>query len=65
MYIVVLAFEMQYAIVLFNVGERFRKLNTTIENLTKTNIIVDYFRKDMGLAGKFCIYLVEIFFFWR
>ncbi|XP_014219005.1 gustatory receptor for sugar taste 43a-like [Copidosoma floridanum] len=51
MYIVIMTFEMQYALVLFNVGERFLKLNKTIENLTKTNLIIEYFRKDMGLTA--------------
>ncbi|XP_031777853.1 gustatory receptor 3 isoform X1 [Nasonia vitripennis] len=50
MYIIIMTFEIQYALVLFNVGERFLKLNKTIENLTKTNTIIEYIRKDMGLA---------------
>ncbi|XP_058800704.1 gustatory receptor for sugar taste 43a-like [Phymastichus coffea] len=50
MYVVIVAFEMQYAIVLFNVGERFLKLNQSIEELTRTNLVVDHFRKDLALA---------------
>lgn len=50
MYIVIITFKMQYALVLFNVGERFLKINKTIENLTRTNSIIEHIRKDMGLA---------------
>lgn len=50
MYQVIAAFEIQYALILFNVGERFLKLNKSIENLTRTNMVIEYFRKDMGLG---------------
>ncbi|KAJ8668067.1 hypothetical protein QAD02_009730, partial [Eretmocerus hayati] len=49
MYIVIITFELQYALVLFNVGERFLKLNKTIENLTRTNLVIKYFRQDLRL----------------
>ncbi|XP_058790795.1 gustatory receptor for sugar taste 43a-like [Phymastichus coffea] len=52
MYMVIVALQMQYAIILMNLGERFSRLNSTIECLTKTNDIIDYFRKDMGLAAR-------------
>jgi gustatory receptor len=47
MYIIIMTFEMQYALILFNVGERFLKINTLIMNFTKTNSIINNFRKDM------------------
>lgn len=48
MYFVVMAFEIQYAMVVTCLGERFIKLNKTIENLTRTKVICDYFHNDMG-----------------
>ncbi|XP_023314881.1 gustatory receptor for sugar taste 43a-like [Trichogramma pretiosum] len=41
MYIVVTVFEVQYALVLFNVGERFLKLNKSVANLTKSNMALE------------------------
>lgn len=53
MYLVIIGFELQYAVVLFGLGERFRKLNRAIEKITKNNIVVDCLRKNNQRPGNY------------
>ncbi|XP_011330351.1 gustatory receptor for sugar taste 43a isoform X2 [Ooceraea biroi] len=51
MYIVIMMMEVQYAIAVYNVSQRFLRLNTSLENILKSGRITDQFRKDLGLAN--------------
>ena len=58
MYIVITIFELQYALVMLNVGERFRKLNKYIENVTKTHANLETFRNNvMNIGMLTCSYI--------
>jgi len=50
MYIIIIMMEVQYAIVTYNVGQRFSRLNTSLENMLKSSRITNHFRKDLGLG---------------
>ncbi|KAG7212208.1 hypothetical protein KM043_012544 [Ampulex compressa] len=50
MYAVILLMEVQYSIAAFNVGQRFIRLNKSLENMLNNKKITDHFRKDLGLA---------------
>lgn len=50
MYIVIMMMEVQYAIVTYNVGQRFSRLNKNLENILKSGRITGQFRKDLGLG---------------
>ncbi|KAJ8668494.1 hypothetical protein QAD02_010157, partial [Eretmocerus hayati] len=49
MYVVIMIFELQYALIMFNVGERFLKINKVLKNIIMTNLVIHYLRKDVGL----------------
>ncbi|KAJ8668068.1 hypothetical protein QAD02_009731 [Eretmocerus hayati] len=49
MYVVIMIFELQYALIMFNVGERFLKMNKVLKNIIMTNLVIQYLRKDVGL----------------
>ncbi|XP_072745373.1 gustatory receptor for sugar taste 43a-like [Anoplolepis gracilipes] len=51
MYIVIIMMEVQCAIMVYNVGQRFSRINKSIENILKSGKITNQFRKDLGLAG--------------
>ncbi|CAL1679261.1 unnamed protein product [Lasius platythorax] len=51
MYIVIIMMEIQYAIIVYNVGQRFFRVNKSLENILKSGKITNQFRKDLGLAG--------------
>ncbi|XP_072743920.1 gustatory receptor for sugar taste 43a-like isoform X2 [Anoplolepis gracilipes] len=51
MYIVITMMEVQYALIVYNVGQRFSRVNKSIENIIKSGKITNHFRKDLGLAG--------------
>ncbi|XP_066601322.1 gustatory receptor for sugar taste 43a-like isoform X2 [Prorops nasuta] len=51
MYVVIIIMEIQYAVSTYNIGQRFLRLNKSLENILRTGSITDYFRKDLGLAG--------------
>ncbi|XP_029179006.1 gustatory receptor for sugar taste 43a-like [Nylanderia fulva] len=51
MYIVIVMMELQYAIIVYNVGHRFFRINTSLEYILKSSKITNQFRKDLGLAG--------------
>ncbi|XP_014476530.1 PREDICTED: gustatory receptor for sugar taste 43a-like [Dinoponera quadriceps] len=51
MYIVIIMMEVQYAIAAYNVGQRFSRLNKSLETILKSSRITNQFRKDLGLAG--------------
>ncbi|XP_032676527.1 gustatory receptor for sugar taste 43a-like isoform X2 [Odontomachus brunneus] len=51
MYVVIIMIEVQYAIATYNVGQRFSRLNKSLENILKSSRITNQFRKDLGLAG--------------
>ncbi|XP_025263750.1 gustatory receptor for sugar taste 43a isoform X2 [Camponotus floridanus] len=53
MYIIFIMMEDQYAIIVYNVGQRFFRINKTLENILKSSKITNQFRKDLGLAGDF------------
>ncbi|XP_025162241.1 gustatory receptor for sugar taste 43a [Harpegnathos saltator] len=53
MYIVIVMMEVQYAVATHNVGQRFSRLNKSLENILKNSMITNQFRKDLGLAGDF------------
>ncbi|XP_011265175.3 gustatory receptor for sugar taste 43a [Camponotus floridanus] len=53
MYITIIMMEVQYAIIVYNVGQRFSRINKTLENILKSRKITNQFRKDLGLAGDF------------
>lgn len=50
MYIVIMSFEIQFALMALHVGLRFSKLNDSIEQLSRSNALCDYFRRDLGLG---------------
>lgn len=45
--------EVQYATIVYNVGQRFSRINKILENIFKSGKITNQFRKDLGLAGDF------------
>ncbi|XP_072744220.1 gustatory receptor for sugar taste 43a-like isoform X2 [Anoplolepis gracilipes] len=51
MYIVIIMIEIQYAIIVYNVSQRFSRVNKSLENILKSGKITNHFRKDLGLAG--------------
>lgn len=51
MYIVIIMMEVQYAVATYNVGQRFVRLNKSLENILKSGRITDQFRKDLGLGA--------------
>ncbi|XP_072745372.1 gustatory receptor for sugar taste 43a-like [Anoplolepis gracilipes] len=51
MYIVIIMMEIQCAIIVYNVGQRFSRVNKSIENILKSSKITNQFRRDLGLAG--------------
>ncbi|XP_029179003.1 gustatory receptor for sugar taste 43a-like, partial [Nylanderia fulva] len=51
MYIVIVMMELQFAIIVYNVGQRFFRINKSLENILKSSKITNQFRKDLGLAG--------------
>ncbi|XP_029665838.1 gustatory receptor for sugar taste 43a-like isoform X1 [Formica exsecta] len=51
MYVVIIMMEVQYAIIVYNVGQRFFRVNKSLENILKSGKITNQFRKDLGLAG--------------
>ncbi|XP_058795443.1 gustatory receptor for sugar taste 43a-like [Phymastichus coffea] len=52
MYLVIVTFEVQYAVVLFNIGERFLKLNQVVEHLSvKNNVVIKFLRNDTSLGN--------------
>ncbi|XP_029179082.1 gustatory receptor for sugar taste 43a-like [Nylanderia fulva] len=51
MYIVNVMMELQFAIIMYNVGQRFFRLNKSLENILKSSKITNQFKKDLGLAG--------------
>ncbi|XP_025263752.1 gustatory receptor for sugar taste 43a-like isoform X2 [Camponotus floridanus] len=53
MYVIFIMMEDQYAIIVYNVGQRFFRINKTLENILKSSKITNQFRKDLGLAGDF------------
>ncbi|XP_025263741.1 gustatory receptor for sugar taste 43a [Camponotus floridanus] len=53
MYITIIMMEIQYAIIVYNVGQRFFRINKTLENILNSSKITNQFRKDLGLAGDF------------
>ncbi|XP_029178945.1 gustatory receptor for sugar taste 43a-like [Nylanderia fulva] len=52
MYIVSVMMELQFAIIVYNVGQRFFRINKSLENILKNSKIANQFRKDLGLAGE-------------
>ncbi|EFN79214.1 hypothetical protein EAI_11414 [Harpegnathos saltator] len=50
MYIVIVMMEVQYAVATHNVGQRFSRLNKSLENILKNSMITNQFRKDLGLG---------------
>jgi hypothetical protein len=52
MYIIITMMEVQYAIVTYNVGQRFSRLNISLENVLKSSRITNQFRKDLGLGTR-------------
>lgn len=55
MYIVIIMMEVQYAVVTYNVCERFCRLNKNVENILKSNRITNQFKKDLGLGAQLII----------
>ncbi|EFN61344.1 Putative gustatory receptor 43a [Camponotus floridanus] len=53
MYVIFIMMEDQYAIIVYNVGQRFFRINKTLENILNSSKITNQFRKDLGLAGDF------------
>ncbi|XP_025261972.1 gustatory receptor for sugar taste 43a [Camponotus floridanus] len=53
MYITIIMMEVQYSIIVYNVSQRFFRINKTLENILKSSKITNQFRKDLGLAGEF------------
>ncbi|XP_029179078.1 gustatory receptor for sugar taste 43a-like [Nylanderia fulva] len=51
MYIVIIMMEVQFALIVYNVGQRFFRINKSLENILKSSKITHQFRKDLGLAG--------------
>ncbi|XP_072744443.1 gustatory receptor for sugar taste 43a-like [Anoplolepis gracilipes] len=51
MYIIIIMMEIQCGTILYNVGQRFSRINKSIENIFKSDKITNHFRKDLGLAG--------------
>ncbi|XP_072744479.1 gustatory receptor for sugar taste 43a-like [Anoplolepis gracilipes] len=51
MYIVIIMMEVQYSMIVYNVGQRFSRINKSIENIIKSGKITNQFRRDLGLAG--------------
>jgi len=51
MYIVIIMMEVQYAIVVYNVNQRFCRLNKNLENIFNGGRITDQFKKDLGLGN--------------
>ncbi|XP_029178697.1 gustatory receptor for sugar taste 43a-like [Nylanderia fulva] len=51
MYIVIIMMEVQFAILVYNVGQRFFRINKSLENILNSSKITNQFRKDLGLAG--------------
>ncbi|XP_018305842.1 gustatory receptor for sugar taste 43a-like [Mycetomoellerius zeteki] len=52
MYIVIIMMEVQYAVVVYNVSQRFCRLNKNLENIFNSGRITDQFKKELGLDGK-------------
>ncbi|KYN00512.1 Putative gustatory receptor 43a [Cyphomyrmex costatus] len=51
MYIVIIMMEVQYAVVVYNVSQRFCRLNKNLENIFNSGRITDQFKKDLGLGA--------------
>ncbi|EFN69927.1 Putative gustatory receptor 28b [Camponotus floridanus] len=51
MYITIIMMEIQYAIIVYNVGQRFFRINKTLENILNSSKITNQFRKDLGLVS--------------
>lgn len=52
MYVVIIMMEVQYAIIAYNVGQRFSRLNTSLEKILKNGGITDRFRQDLGVGAR-------------
>ena len=50
MYFIITIFEIQYALVTLNIGERFSRMNQIIERFLKSYQISENFKKDLGLG---------------
>lgn len=59
MYIIIVMKEVQYAVVTYNVGQRFLRLNKSLENILKSGRITNQFRKDLGLGASRSVYSSE------
>ncbi|XP_072744582.1 gustatory receptor for sugar taste 43a-like [Anoplolepis gracilipes] len=51
MYIVIIMMEVQYTMIVYNVGQRFSRVNKSIENIIKSGKITNQFREDIKIAG--------------
>ncbi|XP_029179083.1 gustatory receptor for sugar taste 43a-like [Nylanderia fulva] len=51
MYIIHVMMQLQFAIIVYNVGQRFFRLNKNLENILQSSKITNQFMKDVGLAG--------------
>jgi len=57
--------EVQYAVVVYNVSQRFCRLNKNLENIFNSGKITDQFKKDFGLGEHYSLfydYLFKIIF---
>lgn len=52
MYTVIISTEIQYTVSTYNVGQRFIKLNNSLENLFDNASMTDYYGKYVG-TGKY------------
>ncbi|KYN44477.1 hypothetical protein ALC56_01075, partial [Trachymyrmex septentrionalis] len=56
MYIVIIMMEVQYAVVVYNVSQRFCRLNKNLENIFNSGKITDQFKKDFGLGAPYSLF---------
>ena len=56
MYIVIIMMEVQYAVVVYNVSQRFCRLNKNLENIFNSGRITDQFKKDFGLGAPYSLF---------
>ena len=65
LHVVVIMMEVQYAVVVYNVSQRFFRLNKNLENIFNSGKITDQFKKDFGLGAHYSLfydYLFKIIF---